>query len=309
MKVRILDPGNPASLAPLTATRGLLDCFVANLTLHDLHEQRLEKAGFRLAGRDEEADLVIRGDAWLSEESVRSLAESARPMVLETPAGIALAWSGGEASPGGHFGRLEAQPDDFLMIYPWDLLRANELVIASIDRNRIEGTISAGANFDGFLYLGQGSILLPGTYIEGNVVIGRNCRIGPNCYLRGNTSIGDGCRIGHSVEIKNSMIFPGSAIGHLSYCGDSVIGSQVNFGAGTIVANFRHDGGNHRSESSGKLIDTGRRKFGTVMGDGVHTGINTSIYPGRKLWPGASTRPGDIVRKDIRSEAGPQNAN
>ena len=56
-----------------------------------------------------------------------------------------------------------------------------------------------------------------------------------------------------------------------------------------------------RSAVDGRLIDTGRRKFGAIIGDGVHTGINTSIYPGRKLWPGTTTRPGDIVQKDIVS--------
>jgi len=49
----------------------------------------------------------------------------------------------------------------------------------------------------------------------------------------------------------------------------------------------------------GKLWTTGRRKFGAVIGDRVHTGIHTSIYPGRKIWPGLTTRPGDIVQRDI----------
>jgi len=48
------------------------------------------------------------------------------------------------------------------------------------------------------------------------------------------------------------------------------------------------------------LLDTGRRKFGAIVGDHVHTGIHTSIYPGRKLWPNTSTRPGEIVQRDVR---------
>ena len=63
--------------------------------------------------------------------------------------------------------------------------------------------------------------------------------------------------------------------------------------------NFRHDGQNHRTLVDGVLVDTGRRKFGSIIGDGVHTGIHTSIYPGRKLWPGTSTRPGEIVQRDV----------
>jgi bifunctional UDP-N-acetylglucosamine pyrophosphorylase/glucosamine-1-phosphate N-acetyltransferase len=138
-------------------------------------------------------------------------------------------------------------------------------------------------------------------FIEGNVVIGANCKIGPNCYIRGSTSIGEGCHIGQSVEIKNCLILSGTNVGHLSYIGDSVLGEGVNLGAGTTTSNLRHDGQNHRSSVNGELIDTGRRKFGTIIGDGVHTGINTSIYPGRKLWPGTTTRPGEIVGRDLQS--------
>jgi bifunctional UDP-N-acetylglucosamine pyrophosphorylase/glucosamine-1-phosphate N-acetyltransferase len=89
-------------------------------------------------------------------------------------------------------------------------------------------------------------------------------------------------------------------VGHLSYIGDSILGEKVNLGAGTTTSNLRHDGKNHFSKVGDKLVDTGRRKFGTIIGDNVHTGINTSIYPGRKIWPGLTTRPADIVIQDLR---------
>jgi len=54
-----------------------------------------------------------------------------------------------------------------------------------------------------------------------------------------------------------------------------------------------------RSLVAGALVDTGREKLGAVLGDDVHTGINTSIYPGRKLWPGTATAPGAVVREDV----------
>ncbi|MDA8980700.1 hypothetical protein N9H14_00815 [bacterium] len=99
--------------------------------------------------------------------------------------------------------------------------------------------------------------------------------------------------------MKNSVLFSGASVGHLSYVGDSILGEKVNFGAGTITSNLRHDGSNHRSIVAGKLIDTGRRKFGAIIGAGVHTGINTSLYPGRKLGPGTSTLPGQVVSQDL----------
>lgn len=183
--------------------------------------------------------------------------------------------------------------------FPWDLLGINERIVGALTESELLGEVHAAAFIEGHVKLGKGSRILPGVFIEGNVVIGENCRIGPNCYIRGSTSIGDNCHIGQSVEIKNCIILSGTNVGHLSYVGDSILGEKVNFGAGTTVSNLRHDGKNHRSMVAGVLVDTGRRKFGTVVGDGVHTGIGTMIYPGRKIWPGLSTLPGEIVERDL----------
>ena len=183
--------------------------------------------------------------------------------------------------------------------YPWDILVLNERLIAELDTPEIAGEVSEAAHIEGVLRLGEGSRILPGVFIEGNAVIGKSCKIGPNCYIRGNTVIGDNCHIGQAVEVKNSVIGFKTAVGHLSYVGDSVLGDRVNFGAGTIIGNLRHDGKNHRSLVDGVLVDTGRRKFGAIVGDDVHTGIHTAIYPGRKLAPGSSTRPGDVVQLDL----------
>ena len=163
----------------------------------------------------------------------------------------------------------------------------------------IDGLVSDRANIEGHIRVGPGTRVLPGVFVEGNVVIGADCKIGPNCYLRGNTSIGDKCHLGNAVEVKNSIIMSNTSIGHLSYCGDSVVGEGVNFGAGTITANFRHDGRDMRSRVCGKPVPTGRRKFGTIIGDNAHLGIHTSIYPGRKIWPNRTTLPGEIVAQDL----------
>lgn len=183
--------------------------------------------------------------------------------------------------------------------FPWDLLAIQERVMAEWEE-KIFGDVHPAAVVEGRLRLGKGSRILPGVYIEGNVVIGEGCKIGPNCYIRGSTAIGDNCIIGQSVEVKNSIILSDTSIGHLSYVGDSILGEKVNFGAGTIVSNFRHDGRNHLSAVNGEQVDTGRLKFGAVVGDGVHTGIGTLIYPGRKIGAGMFTLPGDIVRRDLR---------
>jgi UDP-N-acetylglucosamine diphosphorylase / glucose-1-phosphate thymidylyltransferase / UDP-N-acetylgalactosamine diphosphorylase / glucosamine-1-phosphate N-acetyltransferase / galactosamine-1-phosphate N-acetyltransferase len=183
--------------------------------------------------------------------------------------------------------------------YPWHLLNANEYLLTHQFDARIAGEVSSLATLEGPVAIGKGTVVKPGVVIEGPAIIGETCVIGPNCYIRPGTAIGNGCKVGQAVEIKNSILMDRSAAPHLCYVGDSIIGEGVNLGAGTIIANYRHDGQTHRSMVKGELIDTGRRKFGAVLGDGAHTGIHTTIYPGRKLWPHTSTRPGACVQQDV----------
>jgi UDP-N-acetylglucosamine diphosphorylase/glucosamine-1-phosphate N-acetyltransferase len=183
--------------------------------------------------------------------------------------------------------------------YAWDLLKHQEYIMASNSGSSVEGQIEEGVMVKGAVEIGAGTIVKSGTYLEGPVVIGRNCQIGPNCYVKSFSSIGDGCRIGQGVEIKNSIIMENTNICHLSYIGDSIVGQGCTLGAGTITANRRHDESEVKSVIKGELINTGRFKLGAIIGDGVQTGIHTSILPGRKLWPSTSTRPGEIIERDI----------
>ncbi|MDP2749905.1 MAG: sugar phosphate nucleotidyltransferase [Nanoarchaeota archaeon] len=183
--------------------------------------------------------------------------------------------------------------------YPWQVIEANEYLLKNKMKPENKGIIEKNVTIKGQVSIGDKTLIRSGVYIEGPVMIGKNCVIGPNCYLRPGTTIGDNCKIGQAVEIKNSVIMDKTNVPHLSYVGDSVIGEKCNLGAGTIVANLKHDNGNVRSVVRGLLIDTGRRKLGAILGDNVHTGINTSIYPGRKIWPNRTTVPGEVVRKDI----------
>ena len=177
--------------------------------------------------------------------------------------------------------------------YPWDLLEANEVFLKNI-KSSVHGEIEKNAVLKNSVSVGKGTLIKSGAYIEGPVVIGENCIIGPNCFIRPFTSIGNNCRIGNAVEIKNCMIGDNVSIGHLSYFGDSIFGDNINIGAGTIAANLRHDQQTIKVNVQGKSVDTGRRKFGVVIGDGVHTGIHTSLYPGRLL--GRNTLPGEIIK-------------
>jgi len=177
---------------------------------------------------------------------------------------------------------------------PWDLLDANRMLLENI-KSRCEGVVEPYATLHGEVVVGKGTIVRNGAYIMGPVIIGDNCDIGPNCFIRASTAIGNDVHIGNAVEVKNSVIMDGTKIGHLSYLGDSIIGFKCNFGAGTKVANLRHDGKNIRCSVKGSIVDTGRRKLGVVMGDDVHTGINTSINVGMMMEPGSYSRPGEVV--------------
>ncbi len=183
--------------------------------------------------------------------------------------------------------------------YPWHLLDANKHFLDHCLVPGIEGEVSDRATISGPVYIGSGTVVRPGAVIDGPAYIGRNCTIGPNCWIRPYTVLCDGCGVGHASEIKASVLLEDAHAPHQNYIGDSVIGAHTNLACGTITANVRHDGQTIRSMVGGALIDTGRRKLGAVLGDHVHTGINTSLYPGRKIWPNLSTRPGDVVQRDI----------
>ncbi|MFD2158847.1 hypothetical protein ACFSW8_08065 [Rubritalea tangerina] len=245
-----------------------------------------------------QAKLCVEGasmaeNAWVGSEDWGKLVGVSDGAVLVNEAGERLAWTGDGSGPG-----ILVGASSFLVLYPWDIIRVNEQIVGGLEEEVTLGEVSAAAHIEGVVHVGEGTRILPGVFIEGNAVIGAGCKIGPNCYIRGNTAIGDGVHIGQAVEVKNSVIGHGSSVGHLSYVGDSVLGDKVNFGAATVTSNLRHDGCNHRSLVAGRLMETGRRKFGTIVGDGVHTGIHTAIYPGRKLGAGTSTRPNESVETD-----------
>lgn len=147
-------------------------------------------------------------------------------------------------------------------------------------------------NCGGDVYLGEGTVVEPGAYIEGPAILGRNCEVKHVAYLRENVILGDNCKIGHASEVKNSIFLPGATVAHLNYVGDSLLGRDVNLAAGVIVANFRLDqkpikvrvGGEH-------TLETNLTKFGAVVGDGCRVGVNSILNPGTILGKNSSVYP------------------
>ncbi|EJN57870.1 bifunctional sugar-1-phosphate nucleotidylyltransferase/acetyltransferase [Halogranum rubrum] len=180
---------------------------------------------------------------------------------------------------------------------PWELLEANEWKLDELERD-IRGDVADGADLRGNVVVEEGATVEPGVVIEGPTLVRKGATVGPNAYIRGATLVGEGAKVGHAVEVKNSVLMEGATVGHLSYVGDSILGRDVNFGAGTKVANLRHDGGDVKLTVKGERISTGRRKLGVIVGDGTKTGINVSLNAGVVLSTDARIPPGEVVTRD-----------
>jgi len=184
---------------------------------------------------------------------------------------------------------------------PWELLEANEWKLAEIERD-LRGTVAAGADLRGAVVVEEGATVESGVVVEGPVLVRSGASVGPNAYVRGRTLLGENVHVGASVEIKNSVLRADTSVPHRSYVGDSVVGLDANLGAGTTVANLRHDDSPVSVTVRGRRVSTGRRKFGVVVGDSVKTGIDTTLNAGVTLPSGARTRPGETVLSDRSPE-------
>lgn len=187
---------------------------------------------------------------------------------------------------------------------PWTLLGAAlDEVLAALPPDAIEIPLSPDFHLAGDrIAIGRGTRILPGAVIEGPAFLGRGVQVRPGAYVRGGCWIGDRAVVGTNTEVKRSILLPGAAAPHLAYVGDSVLGAGVNLGAGTVLSNFRHDGGAisipHGPYGDGPRLATGRRKLGAILGDGVKTGCNGVLHPGvvvgrgTRIYPGVQLRPG-----------------
>jgi len=129
--------------------------------------------------------------------------------------------------------------------------------------------------------IGAGTRVHPHCVIDG-AVIGAECVIGPFARLRPAVSLADEVHIGNFVEVKNSQLGAGSKANHLAYVGDARVGSRVNIGAGTIVANY-----------------DGAVKHTTTIGDDVHTGSNSVLVAPISVGQGATIAAGSTVTHTV----------
>jgi NDP-sugar pyrophosphorylase family protein len=143
--------------------------------------------------------------------------------------------------------------------------------------------IYAGAILmDDRIEIGKNSVVEAGALIKGPTIIGDQTEIRQGAYIRGEVLIGNDCVVGHTTEIKSSVMLGGSKAGHFAYIGNSILG-KVNLGAGTKLANLKMVGSPVVLTIDGVKYETGLRKFGAILADGVETGCNSVTMPGTLL--------------------------
>ena len=137
--------------------------------------------------------------------------------------------------------------------------------------------------FDSNIWVGEGTVVEPGALIKGPTIIGHNTEIRQGAYVRGNCLIGNRCVVGHTTEVKTSIMLDGAKAGHFAYIGDSILGNDVNLGAGTKLANLKIVQVEMKLRVEGQTYTTGLKKLGAILGDHVETGCNSVTSPGTLL--------------------------
>lgn len=154
---------------------------------------------------------------------------------------------------------------------------------------------AGAALMDDDIELGPGVVVEPGALIKGPTIIGAGTDVRQGAYLRGPCLVGRSCVVGHVTEVKNSVMLDGAKAGHFAYLGDSILGREVNLGAGTKLANLKIVPGPVRIRVKDEVLKVDRRKFGAILGDGVETGCNCVTSPGTVMAPSCLIAPNMTV--------------
>jgi hypothetical protein len=133
--------------------------------------------------------------------------------------------------------------------------------------------------------LSPGALVEPGAMIKGPTFIGPGTEVRQGAYVRGSVFALADCVIGHATEAKNTLMLTGAKAGHFAYLGDSLLGSNVNLGAGTKLANLKMLDAPHRFVVDGVETQVDLRKFGAIIGDKTETGCNSVTSPGVLMGP------------------------
>ena len=175
--------------------------------------------------------------------------------------------------------RASMWEDDWLdVVYPWEILTANKMIMDSWQESSIAktATLEANVTLQGIVRIEAGAIIKSGAVLEGPCCIGEGSYIGNNSLIRSYTSVGKNCSVGSGVELKNCVVMDNSQIGRLSFVGDSVLGENVDMGAGCMTVNRTVDWKPISVKNGKRPIGTGMTKLGAFLGGMV-------VAPGKIL--------------------------
>ncbi len=141
--------------------------------------------------------------------------------------------------------------------------------------------------------------VFPSAYLGAPCIIGPETEVRHCAFIRGSALVGAKCVVGNSVELKHVVLFDNVQTPHYNYVGDSILGYKSHIGAGSITSNVKSDKTLVVVKNGAEQIETGRKKFGAILGDGVEVGCNSVLNPGTVLGRGVSVYPTSCVRGAI----------
>lgn len=176
---------------------------------------------------------------------------------------------------------------------PWELTTNSQAIVrqllAALDTR--EYRVSAEVAVHNTATVEEGAV------IKGPLILGPHCFVAAGAYLRGGNWVADHCTFGPGAELKSSFVFQGTKLAHFNFVGDSVLGTDVNLEAGSIICNYRNERENKvvHVHAGGKLYSIGCEKFGALVGDHSRIGANAVLAPGAILPSGFVVRRGSLL--------------
>ena len=182
--------------------------------------------------------------------------------------------------------------------YPWEVLPQIKAFVRAL------GPTLSPAEYNHpneEVWIHKSAVLFPNIYIAGPTIIGEGTEVRPGAFIRGSVLVGRGCVVGNSTELKNCILFDKVQVPHYNYVGDSILGHYSHMGAGSICSNVKSDKSMVKVRAGEKVIETGLKKFGAILGDHVEVGCNSVLNPGTVLEPNASVYPLSRVRGVVKA--------
>lgn len=177
--------------------------------------------------------------------------------------------------------------------YPWEVLpKIKEFIVTlgnSLDSDIYE---YKGEN----IWIAKSAKVAPTAYIAGPTIIGEDTEIRHCAFIRGNAIVGNHCVVGNSTELKNVILFNNVQVPHYNYVGDSILGYKSHMGAGSITSNVKSDKKLVIVKNAAECFETGLKKFGAMIGDGVEVGCNSVLNPGTVIGKNSNIYPLSCVR-------------